>query len=274
MALIKCSECNKEISDRASACPGCGCPVPKPKDYNGYDKEELWQKAHNIQSRRGTENLTEAVEIYTHIIEKYRDSDEASYARTQLEILNTTGQKCKLLKFAYKGKTYTEETLRLTDIYEVSSIGESLENSQQYDDALMLYQYALSYYNDCPQKRTIQDRITKLLSQLPPIVPSVLDTTSPVSSIAKPSAIVTESTKPNSPEIPTGLYWATAILGFPLGTGIALGCYIGANSRINKGDYAKAQKYIDGTKIACWVIIVPCAIGALFLLSMCSLMFR
>ena len=27
MALIKCSECSREISDRAKACPGCGAPV-------------------------------------------------------------------------------------------------------------------------------------------------------------------------------------------------------------------------------------------------------
>lgn len=27
MALIKCLECGKEISDKASACPHCGCPV-------------------------------------------------------------------------------------------------------------------------------------------------------------------------------------------------------------------------------------------------------
>ena len=29
MALIKCSECGKEISDKAAACVHCGCPVPK-----------------------------------------------------------------------------------------------------------------------------------------------------------------------------------------------------------------------------------------------------
>lgn len=27
MALIKCVECGKEISDRASICPNCGCPI-------------------------------------------------------------------------------------------------------------------------------------------------------------------------------------------------------------------------------------------------------
>lgn len=27
MALIKCNECGHEVSDRASACPNCGCPA-------------------------------------------------------------------------------------------------------------------------------------------------------------------------------------------------------------------------------------------------------
>jgi TM2 domain-containing membrane protein YozV len=27
MALIKCSECNKEVSDKATSCPGCGAPI-------------------------------------------------------------------------------------------------------------------------------------------------------------------------------------------------------------------------------------------------------
>lgn len=31
MALIKCGECGKEISDRATACPACGAPVGVPQ---------------------------------------------------------------------------------------------------------------------------------------------------------------------------------------------------------------------------------------------------
>ena len=27
MAMIKCAECGKEFSDRANACPNCGCPI-------------------------------------------------------------------------------------------------------------------------------------------------------------------------------------------------------------------------------------------------------
>jgi len=29
MALINCTECKKEISDKATACPGCGAPIKK-----------------------------------------------------------------------------------------------------------------------------------------------------------------------------------------------------------------------------------------------------
>lgn len=31
MTLITCSDCGKRISNKASACPGCGCPVSGPK---------------------------------------------------------------------------------------------------------------------------------------------------------------------------------------------------------------------------------------------------
>lgn len=31
MALITCPDCGKQISDRAMACPNCGCPIRVPK---------------------------------------------------------------------------------------------------------------------------------------------------------------------------------------------------------------------------------------------------
>ena len=31
MALIKCPECGKEISDKASVCPNCGTPIADKK---------------------------------------------------------------------------------------------------------------------------------------------------------------------------------------------------------------------------------------------------
>lgn len=46
MALIKCSECGKEISDKASACPHCGCPMGEIKVTEG---ERPAQEAPSVQ---------------------------------------------------------------------------------------------------------------------------------------------------------------------------------------------------------------------------------
>lgn len=37
--LIKCSECGKEVSDKASTCPHCGAPVKKEKSTEEIEKE-------------------------------------------------------------------------------------------------------------------------------------------------------------------------------------------------------------------------------------------
>lgn len=34
MALIKCTECGKEVSDKAVACPNCGAPITSKQDSN------------------------------------------------------------------------------------------------------------------------------------------------------------------------------------------------------------------------------------------------
>lgn len=42
MALIKCNECGKEVSDQAAACPNCGAPIaPKPPLINQQPKVEV-----------------------------------------------------------------------------------------------------------------------------------------------------------------------------------------------------------------------------------------
>ncbi len=52
MALIKCSECNKEISDKASACPHCGCPISTVETLSQEKKAENKSKTSSKSQRK------------------------------------------------------------------------------------------------------------------------------------------------------------------------------------------------------------------------------
>ena len=40
MSMIKCTECGKEISDKATACPHCGCPMTEILSATKENKKE------------------------------------------------------------------------------------------------------------------------------------------------------------------------------------------------------------------------------------------
>ena len=52
MALIKCPECNREISDTAEACPFCGC---NPKKIEQFEKKVI--SLGDVPSRTKTRGL-------------------------------------------------------------------------------------------------------------------------------------------------------------------------------------------------------------------------
>lgn len=45
MALIKCPECGHDVSDKAGACPSCGCPIESV--YAGNDDNVVWHEDEN-----------------------------------------------------------------------------------------------------------------------------------------------------------------------------------------------------------------------------------
>lgn len=57
MALIKCPECGREISDKAESCPGCGCPGSEFKST--VDRIEVPEENPNKCKSCGHINLTE-----------------------------------------------------------------------------------------------------------------------------------------------------------------------------------------------------------------------
>lgn len=96
MALIKCSECNKEISDKAKVCPGCGNPIKKvkikkekkPKDIKKIKKiikiislillilAILIIVGANIYNSIREKNVQKNCEIFTDNLQTYIDNKD------------------------------------------------------------------------------------------------------------------------------------------------------------------------------------------------------
>ena len=53
MALIKCTECGKEISDKATVCPNCGLPIPQ---INNQSKSHPPSSSQTNQANNGGTN--------------------------------------------------------------------------------------------------------------------------------------------------------------------------------------------------------------------------
>lgn len=57
MALIKCFECGREISDKAVSCPGCGCPVTSKSDVGTLNVVFKDMKGRSIEIKNGFLNI-------------------------------------------------------------------------------------------------------------------------------------------------------------------------------------------------------------------------
>ncbi|MEG0904539.1 MAG: hypothetical protein RSF30_10010 [Lachnospiraceae bacterium] len=64
MALIKCTECGKEFSDKAEACPNCGCPITQMELTTKEAEVEAQMEAGEVVKKEET-SQTEKVPIAT-----------------------------------------------------------------------------------------------------------------------------------------------------------------------------------------------------------------
>ncbi len=100
MALVTCSECGKSISDKAAACPGCGCPAEASKttpsmqqlDLTGQSAKDLWLKVSYLNSNINSHDTPNTVKICKFIIDNYGNSPEATLAKGLLNSLNVKWQ--------------------------------------------------------------------------------------------------------------------------------------------------------------------------------------
>ena len=129
VALIKCKECGKEISDQAISCPNCGYPMVHPKP-NYPDIKHTWDMDSDYYY--DTKNEREISEWeYLYAKERYekelKKAREECYQRTQelIAYINNPAEleEVKVLRFYFTlanenlSKKYSEEGLTLMRNY-------------------------------------------------------------------------------------------------------------------------------------------------------------
>ena len=90
MALIKCEDCGKEISDKASACIHCGCPVENTKEDDYLDEEEL-DEDEEYETSEDDEELDE--EEYEEEYESWYDLPDDRKEELKEEFYKKIGSK-------------------------------------------------------------------------------------------------------------------------------------------------------------------------------------
>lgn len=107
MALIKCSECGKDISDKASACPHCGCPLSN-AEQSQKNKKEKGMGAKSTKILIATALIVGviivfAILILTHTICLNHDYSDASVLEPQTcyHCGKTRGEPKSLMKIQF-----------------------------------------------------------------------------------------------------------------------------------------------------------------------------
>lgn len=100
MALINCSECGKEISDKASSCPNCGAPVIIDAKNNDNSEEKIIAKTNRKINKKviiGIVSVVVAALICILIIKLFGKKDqlvqleEIKYLTTREEVQQLFG---------------------------------------------------------------------------------------------------------------------------------------------------------------------------------------
>lgn len=122
MALINCPECGKEVSDRASACIHCGCPL---------EKNELNQKENDY------------TDFYKAVLTEIDEKNKILTIKFMRELIGYSLTEAKdavenLPHILYGGLTYAEcETIKQTaETYNATVSIEKDECSQSKNDIL------------------------------------------------------------------------------------------------------------------------------------------
>lgn len=135
MGLIKCTECGKEISDKATTCPNCGCPV---NSTAGTTPPPMQQAMPNMQTQAPVKRkkghgclITILVfvgiivffAIIGSVVSKNGTSDANSNdAQQQVEATEATETSGTSIAFGEEGEIAKEVMLKVNEVTETDSI--------------------------------------------------------------------------------------------------------------------------------------------------------
>lgn len=118
MALIKCPECEKEISEKATACPNCGCPI-----VQGITKTTLLgKKIPVVCIKCGSRNCEWITEEFVYRKGKPAVT-KAKYSANlnPLKPFTLVNKKEKVVKKATPDKTTTIKKIKCNDCGKIFS---------------------------------------------------------------------------------------------------------------------------------------------------------
>lgn len=116
MSLIRCPECNKEISDKAINCPNCGYPLKKMnhdnsfcnidgKIYNLYDALQLSLNGKYKESFINISNITKlSIKNCLNILEQIKILDEIPSTYNSKEYTKDEEKQAASIIFSMKDK--------------------------------------------------------------------------------------------------------------------------------------------------------------------------
>ena len=70
MALISCSECDREISDKAAACPGCGAPISASVEAQGQAPTSPARVSYNRETDSFSGTMAMVVKLAMRAIQQ------------------------------------------------------------------------------------------------------------------------------------------------------------------------------------------------------------
>jgi len=156
MALINCSECNKEISSKAANCPNCGCPL----------SEMVFQEDFNRVYEKSIIDLQEVIK-QIKLDEQYKNLDDL-----KIHVLNKMESYIpnhETAKFIYNGNIVGSDKICCTrgSIFEVNTFTGRLD-TDLIDKALSDVTFSFSILYEAIPTDVIQKRkeIQKLQENL------------------------------------------------------------------------------------------------------------